>query len=720
MNGDVVPALVAAGGGSALLGGMYLHERRQREAMRSSRQRLDVRFPAELGVAGAQAALGALSGLAATSELVAEVAASEDGITHALCIPEAQVPGARAALTGALGSVRLEPAEVLTGRATLALGLFVPRQTVLRVNEVEAGSRALLAGLGALSPGERVVVRWALQPGPAPALPHVESPTREHKARERVWRQKAGAPGFAASGLVLVAAPSVAKARVLIDLVAGVYRGRRGSAGALRTTIERGGRSLGAMPRVRRPSGWLNSAELLALLGWPIGDSHGVVVGAARELRVGREVPAQGRRLFVGRDARGERTVALSVEAARHHVAVLGPSGVGKSARLARGILDDIAAGHGGAVLDPKNDLVEAVLDRVPAEHAERIVVLDPAAAGQVPGLSVLSAGDPELRSDVVVGALKTIFASSWGIRSDVYMRMAVRTLSEVPGARLSDIGRLFFEDGYRRTALRRIHDPLLLASWRHYEALSLAEQAAHVQSPMAKVMALLSRPSVRGVLSSPDPKLDVATLLAERRFLLVPLSPGVLGEPASQLIGALVLYCLWSAIEGRASLPAERRSFVSVTVDELATVSALPFGFELLAERARGLGAGLTVAAQSVGRLPEGLRAALLGNVATLVTFRAGADDASRLARELPGLSAADLQALGRFEVAARLGTGIGSAVAVMTGRTEPLPPVTGQAARIRTLSAKRYGSPAESDITPRAVTGPEDGSLGRGRRAT
>jgi hypothetical protein len=103
------------------------------------------------------------------------------------------------------------------------------------------------------------------------------------------------------------------------------------------------------------------------------------------------------------------------------------------------------------------------------------------------------------------------------------------------------------------------------------------------------------------------------------------------------------------------------------------------------------------------------------LGNVASLVSFRASADESLRLSKELPGLGARDVQSLGRFEVAGRVGTGLGSAVTVVTGRTEPLPPATGQGARIRSLSAQRYGSRRPNDIAPADI---EEAALGRGGR--
>jgi hypothetical protein len=146
----------------------------------------------------------------------------------------------------------------------------------------------------------------------------------------------------------------------------------------------------------------------------------------------------------------------------------------------------------------------------------------------------------------------------------------------------------------------------------------------------MARLMALLSRPRVRAVLASPDPKLDVARLFRERKFLLVSLAPGALGEAAT-LIGSAVMFAVWSAIEARVTLPPEKRHLINIYVDELATLTnGLPNSFELIAERARGLGAGLTVALQTLGRIPEPTRSALVGNAATFITFRAPAEEAA------------------------------------------------------------------------------------------
>jgi len=722
VNEALVPALVAASSGSAMIAGIHLWERKRDAAMRASMSPYGLRFPSGLEPAGAVAALDGLAGLPHTIELITEVAAREGLVSHALWVPAAAGTSVQSTLTGAISSLRIaEAAPSPSDAVSLGLRLFVPASTVLSDENAVSTSRSLLSALGGLRSGEHAIIRLALRPGAARPRAQVEHPTSRQREIERAWQRKSSQAGFSVGGLVLIRA-SRPRARELAAHVGSVLRGRRGLAGGIRVTSERGNRRLSARPHATRSSGWLSTRELLPLLAWPLGAdvTPGVELGG-RELRAGSHLPRAGRQLFISRSASGEeRPVALSPEAASHHVAVIGPSGVGKSVLLANSILSDIAAGHAGVLIDPKGDLLDTILSRVVPGQAERIGVLD---AGDdlrpVAGLDVLHGNDPDARADVLIRTLKSL-VPEWGIRSEVFGRLGIRTLAEVPGATLLDLGRLFADASYRRAAVDRLSDGFLRHAWGNYESLSPAAKVDVVQAPMARTMALLARPRVRAVLASADPKIDLGRLLAAKRFLLVSLAPGTLGE-AAPLIGSAVMLATWDAIEARVALPPEQRHLVNIYVDELATVvGGLPSNLELIAERARGLGASLTVAVQTLGRVPEPTRSALLGNLATLISFRAGATEAPVIARELTGIAAADLMALGRFEVAARVGTGAGSAVSVVTGRTQALPPVTGLAEAIRDRSAALYGSaPSQPNTDPVGrPSAPDDGDLVGSRR--
>ncbi|UUY01809.1 hypothetical protein LRS13_13855 [Svornostia abyssi] len=717
MNGELIPALVAAGGGTALLGGIAWHEHSRERAMRASRVPRALRFPAASQEKDALALLGGLTGLGRECELVLDVIADSRGIRHVIHVPSARVQSIESYLDSALSGGRLdELPDALGPRRGRSVAFAPPTLTLLRTDEAAATSRALLATMARLGEGERMRLSWAIRPGHVAPIPKV--PVKDAAPFQRLEHQallrRSGEAGFLVAGLLTVSA-SPERARELSDHVLSVIRGRR-SVGPGVLVRRRRGRSA-ELPSTYGQRGWLSSTELLPLLAWPLGDDviPGVEPGVSRRLLVPASVTTEGRRLFVGRDARGDRPVALTAEAARHHSLYVGPSGVGKSVLLARGILSDIAGGYGGILIDPKQDLAADVLDRIRPEDAERIVVLEPGKPGPVPGLDLFSSGDPDLRADVILGALGAIFRDHWGPRTESYLRLGLATLSVQPRPVLTDWMRLFADAGYRRSAVARLHDPLLKMEWARFESLSAAEQAQHIAAPVNRLVSLLSRPALRNVLAQEQPKLDIPGLLAARKWLIVSLSPGSLGEPATRLLGAVIMYAAWSAIEQRASLPPMQRHPVFLAVDELQTLSSLPFGLEFLLERARGLGCGVTVATQGLRRLPGDMRASLLTNAATLVAFRQSHDEAERLARELPGVTAADLKALRPFEVAARVASGAGSAVSVVTGTTEPPMEATGMAGRIRELSAGRYGGvatdlaapPVDADVSPEADLG-------------
>jgi hypothetical protein len=235
--------------------------------------------------------------------------------------------------------------------------------------------------------------------------------------------------------------------------------------------------------------------------------------------------------------------------------------------------------------------------------------------------------------------------------------------------------------------------------------------------------MSLITRPPVQAVFG-PDPRLDIGQLLLKQRgWLLVPLSSGVIGSASARIIGSALTYIVWSLISSRAAIPPERRHPLHLVFDELQALTDQGIGLEELLEQARGYGASVTIATQAIGRTPESIRHSLLSNVGTLISFRSGAEESARIARELPGLSARDIQSLPPYEVVARVATGEGSGSVVVTGRTEPLGEPTGNAERIRARSAQAYGR-SRQDIqaairarygTPAASDSEELGRAGR-----
>jgi hypothetical protein len=263
-SGELAPALVAAGGGGALLGAIAIHEHRRERAMRRSRLTYAAVFPVGTEPTAALSALESFWGLGFGFELVAEIAADEDGIHHLLHVPESGAGSIIDHLSVAIPGLRLDPVDARsTGPVTSSLRFVAPAQALLRTDDPVQSSRSLLSGLAALREGERVSLRWALRPSVAPPAPTASAKSLKARAEQRAWTGRVASPGFTTAGLLLVRATTKTRAGELSRHVTSVVRGRRGVGRGL--LIRRGSvRSATAMPITGRTRGWLSAAELAA------------------------------------------------------------------------------------------------------------------------------------------------------------------------------------------------------------------------------------------------------------------------------------------------------------------------------------------------------------------------------------------------------------------------------------------------------------------------
>jgi hypothetical protein len=596
--------------------------------------------------------------------------------------------------------------------SSLSLRVFIPALSVLRTDDVESASRSLLGQLARLQPGEEVRICLAVRPA-EPRVPQVEPTNPVTRDHQRRLRRRLGEPSFSVSGLILARTGTVARARELLDGIGQVMRGRGAQGRPLRLTYDRSGRRLSAVPRTSRRAGTITAAELAGLVSWPVGDAPiaQVTLGASREMMASRSVGREGVRLFVGRDVTGERPICLEPAAQPLHAIVTGPTGSGKSSLITRVGLDGLAAGQAGIILEPKDGgLNRSFIERVPDEHRDRVIVIDPGDADAPVGIDLFAAGDADVRAEAITATLRAVFApqGAWGVRSDHYVALAIRSLAVLDQPSLLLAGRLFTDPGFRQQVVSQLQDPVLRMAWGAFEELSPEARREHVAAPLNRLMSILQRPAVRSMVAQPQPKLRLGELWRERSWVLVNLSPAAAGESGARLLGAICGFLAWSTLEARAGEPQASRIPTNLVFDELQALSDLPVSLERLAERSRAFGGQLLLATQSASRLPGPLADAIFGNFATILTFKPGAAESTRLAREMPGLEACDLMALGPYEVAGRVATGTGTGVVTLTGRTEPLPPRTGNADYIRARSVALYGTPrAELDQAVREQLG-------------
>ncbi len=732
MNSSLIfwTSLVTAALGLAASSGIVALRAREEARFRRDLAVYALRFPRGMEPLAVVALLTGLSGLSApwwrrawaVRGVVIEVSATAAGIVHHLLVPRVDTAVVLSAIRAALPDVAVtEDQQYEAPRLARAesLGLSTLRRP-LEVSRPEMISTAILASLQPLAAGERLVMQWALMPA-RPTRPVVEStghgsagfigqlverlvsgpPVSTAAAKELRAKQSGGAM-FVSSCRIGATARTSARAGQLLGRVnAALHTAHAPGVSFYRRRLGRS-RVAGEMAAHRLPVVTfplvLNASELAALIAFPLGDVMvpGLRLGGTRQLAPSADIPVGPRVVAWSTFPGAQRPLALSVTDSLRHLHLVGPTGSGKSTLLLSMITGDMQAGRGVVVLDPKGDLVTDVLNRVPENRRNDVVVLDPADEERPVGLNLLSGSHraPELAADQIVGIFHQLYKAFWGPRTQDILHAALLTLAAEPGMTLTEVPLILTDANFRRRLVAKVDDPVALGPfWASYEAWSDAERAQAIGPVMNKLRAFLMRRRVRNVLGQAAPRLDLGEALARKRIVLVPLTKGVLGEEAAALVGSLVVARVWQAVQGRATLPADRRPATFMYIDEFQDYLNLPMGVADVLAQARGLGMGLTLAHQHLGQLPNDLREAVLANARSRVLFQVAASDAGRLAKELsPYLGAADLQGLGAYEVVVSLSAG--SRVAPpATAVTLPPPPATGQAEVVRAASRERFG---------------------------
>jgi hypothetical protein len=477
-----------------------------------------------------------------------------------------------------------------------------------------------------------------------------------------------------------------------VDTLAGAFAAYTGHNRARRARLWRAS----AMRSRHMGDGQLWSVpELAELAHLPLDPrASGLARAGAARLNPPPQLPAGGPDTkALGHAADNGRPVAMTVEAARGHIHVEGQTGVGKSTFLANLALDDITAGRGVVLVEPKGDLGRDVIDRIPEQARDRLIVLDPDAPGPVPSLNLLDPDQPGAVENLI-GIFSRLYPH-WGPRLEQALRVACLTAiahyralaTRDPHARrphLGDVLELFLNDAHRAratTSLTAARDRYLRAWWDSYQDLPPGAREMRTGPLTNRLLALLLREFPRTVLTGDGPPLDLAKVIDGGGICIARLPEGVLEPDTVSLLGSLVVARTWQAATARSHLPEDSRADATLLLDEAQMFLNMPHSLEALLARARGYRLGVVLAHQNQAQLVTSeLKAAVATNTLTKIYFRSP-DDATALERHVtPRFTSHDLAHLDAYHAAARIHHH-GADTPAFTLATAPLPPTSTRA---------------------------------------
>lgn len=366
---------------------------------------------------------------------------------------------------------------------------------------------------------------------------------------------------------------------------------------------------------------------------------------------------------FAETDSRNKRVkFGIKAEDRLRHVYSIGKTGMGKSTMLENMAIQDIQNGEGMAFLDPHGKTADLLLDYIPEHRVKDVIYFAPFDTEFPISFNVMEDVGPERRHLVVSGlmsAFEKIWEDQWSARMAYILQNTLAALLEYPGATMLGINRMLIDKEYRKKVVDNVKDPTTKSFWvdefAKYTDKYAAEATPAIQN---KVGQFVSNPLIRNIVGQSKSSFDVRKIMDEKKILIVNLSKGLVGENNANLLGAMLVTKIYLAAMSRADAdPVELKKLPNfyLYVDEFQSFANKSFA-DILSE-ARKYKLSLNITHQYIEQMAEEVRAAVFGNVGTMITFRVGSYDAEVLEKEFaPVFTAEDIVNLGFVQIYLKL----------------------------------------------------------------
>jgi len=322
----------------------------------------------------------------------------------------------------------------------------------------------------------------------------------------------------------------------------------------------------------------------------------------------------------------------------RRHMYVIGKTGSGKSRLLQLLLLSDIQNGHGCCLIDPHGDLAEELLTYIPKSRINDVVYVNPADKDFPIGFNPLEAvEDYDTRqhlSRFFIAIFKKLFAESWNPRMEHLIRYITLALLETPDSNILGMQRMLTDTQFRQRVIKHIKDPIVKSFWTTEFSASNEQFISAAAVPlMNKLGQFIAHPTIRNMVGQRKNMLDFEKFMNEGKIVIINLPKGKLGEDNVALLGSMFITKIQQAALARAKMKEDERRDFYFYVDEFQNFATDAFSSILSESRKYHL--NITVAHQYMAQLTDEIKTAVFGNIASLVVFSVGGNDAKYLQHE-------------------------------------------------------------------------------------
>lgn len=406
---------------------------------------------------------------------------------------------------------------------------------------------------------------------------------------------------------------------------------------------------------------------------------------------------------FAETDSRNKRErFGIKAKDRTKHMYVIGKTGMGKSTMLENMIIQDIQNGEGLSLIDPHGASAEKILDFIPEHRIDDVIYFAPFDLDNPVAFNVMEDVGYDKRHLVVSGlmsAFRKVWVDAWSSRMEYILTNTLLALLEFPDATMLGVNRMYTDKVFRKKVVENIKDPLVASFWKD-EFATYTDRYTQEATPAIqnKIGQFTGNPLIRNIIGQPKSTFDLREIIDKKKILICNLSKGRVGETNANLLGSMLITKIYLSAMSRADIPEVKLAKLPnfyFYVDEFQSFANESFA-DILSE-ARKYKLNLTMAHQYIEQMSDEVRAAVFGNVGTMVTFRVGAYDADVLEKEFsPQFYAQDLVNLGFTQIYLKL---MIDGVTSQPFSARTLPPIETPEVSYRdhviTSSAKKYGRP-------------------------
>jgi hypothetical protein len=394
----------------------------------------------------------------------------------------------------------------------------------------------------------------------------------------------------------------------------------------------------------------LSTEELASLYHFPLKQTEtpNILWLTAKRAPAPSDVPSEG--LLLGENYyRGiKKDIYIQRKDRRRHTYIVGKSGTGKSVLLTNMAVQDIENGEGACVLDPHGDLISDILERIPPERAEDVIIFSPGDLDRPLGLNLLEYDPkyPEQKSFVInemIGIFDKLYdlKATGGPMFEQYMRNALQLIMEDPksGSTLMEVPKVLADENFRKMKLKNCSNPTIVDFWKKEAEKAGGEAALANIVPYitSKLTSFVSNEMMRPIIGQQKSAFNIRDIMDNQKILLVDLPKGIVGEMNAYLLGMIIVGKILMASLSRANMDPEKRKDFYLYIDEFQNFTTDSIS-QILSE-ARKYNLNLIIAHQYIGQLSKNqntaIKDAVFGNVGTMISFKVGSDDAEYLVKE-------------------------------------------------------------------------------------